>query len=421
MKVCMVTYSFYEGDTRVIQYATSLAERDDLVDVLALRKPGDARFEVLRGVNVYRVQNRKVNEKSQFLYLFRILRFLFTCAVLLTKNQFSKRYDVIHVHSVPDFLVFAAIVPKLLGARVILDIHDILPEFYASKFGASRESFLFKCLAWVEKLSIAFSDHVIIANHLWYDRLVSRSVAAEKCSVVINYPDPELFAPRAKHSPNGKFTILYPGSLNHHQGLDVAIRAFARAAGEMPGAEYHIYGEGSTKPALMQLTAELGLTTRVIFHDALPTGEIAEIMAASDLAVVPKRASSEFGNEAASTKIMEFMSLRVPLIVSNTKIDTFYHDDSRVRFFESENEADLAAAMLQLWSDAELRAQLVAGASRYIDQNSWTVRKQDYLDLVDRLVAPADAGQRAAGHRQPAGPAAAFPAARGIPPKTSQR
>lgn len=400
MRVCMVTYSFYEGDTRVIQYATALAARGDQVDVLALRKEGDARFEVLQGVNVYRIQERKVNEASQFAYLFRILRFLFASALLLTRNQFSKRYDVIHVHSVPDFLVFAALVPKLLGARIILDIHDILPEFYASKFGASKDSLLFKSLVWVEKLSIAFSDHVIIANHLWYDRLLSRSVAAEKCSVVINYPDPKIFAPRAKRPADGKFIILYPGSLNHHQGLDVAIGAFARVAQEMPGAEYHIYGEGSTKPALKQLAKDLGMTDRILFHDARPTEEIAGIMAASDLAVVPKRASSQFGNEAASTKIMEFMSLGVPLIVSNTKIDTFYHDDSRVRFFESENEADLGDAMLELWSDPDLRAQLVAGAAQYTEQNSWTVRKQDYLDLVDRLHRPEHTAPAAAGRHE---------------------
>jgi glycosyltransferase involved in cell wall biosynthesis len=401
MRVCMVTYSFYEGDTRVIQYATALAGRGDQVDVLALRKEGDARLEVLQGVNVYRIQERKVNETSQFAYLFRILRFLFASALLLTKNQFSKRYDVIHVHSVPDFLVFAAIVPKLLGARVILDIHDILPEFYASKFGATKDSLLFRSLVWVEKLSIAFSDHVIIANHLWYDRLLSRSVAADKCSVVINYPDPKIFAPRAKRPADGKFIILYPGSLNHHQGLDVAIGAFARVAGEMPGAEYHIYGEGSTKPALMQLAKDLGMDDRILFHDARPTEEIAEIMAASDLAVVPKRASSGFGNEAASTKIMEFMSLGVPLIVSNTKIDTYYHDDSRVRFFESENEADLGEAMLELWSEPELRAQLVAGATQYTGQNSWTVRKQDYLSLVDRLHRPEQAASAAANPQEP--------------------
>jgi glycosyltransferase involved in cell wall biosynthesis len=420
MRVCMVTYSFYEGDTRVIQYATALAGRGDQVDVLALRKQGDAAFEVLQGVNVHRIQERKVNETSQMMYLFRILRFLFASALLLTKNQFSKRYDVIHVHSVPDFLVFAALVPKLLGARVILDIHDILPEFYASKFGATKDSLLFKSLVWVEKLSIAFSNHVIIANHLWYDRLLSRSVAAGKCSVVINYPDPQIFAPRAKRPADGKFIILYPGSLNHHQGLDVAIGAFARVAGEMSGAEYHIYGEGSTKPALIQLAKDLGMSDRILFHDALPTEAIAEIMAASDLAVVPKRASSGFGNEAASTKIMEFMSLGVPLIVSNTKIDTYYHDDTRVRFFESENEADLGEAMLELWSDPELRAQLVSGASQYIEQNSWTVRKLDYLALVDRLHCPEQAAGTASHGPEPAAGAESSRGAQAVP-KTSPR
>jgi glycosyltransferase involved in cell wall biosynthesis len=394
MKVCMVTYSYYEGDTRVIQYATALAERGDHVDVLALRREGDPRFEVIRGVNVYRIQARRVNEQSRLIYLIRILRFLFTSTIVLARKHFSERYNVIHVHSVPDFLVFAAIIPKLLGARIILDIHDILPEFYASKFGALPDSLLFKCLVWVEQSSIAFSDHVIIANHLWYDRLISRSVTADKCTVVINYPDPQLFAPREKRGADEKFIILYPGSLNHHQGLDVAIRAFARVADQMPGSEYHIYGEGPSKPALIQIASDLGLSTRVFFHDYLPTGEIAEIMAKSDLAVVPKRASSGFGNEAASTKIMEFMALRVPLIVSNTRIDRFYHNDSQVRFFESENEEALGEAMLQLWREPELRARLVASACRYIEQNSWTVRKQDYLDLIDQLHNPTELAQR---------------------------
>jgi len=396
MRVCMVTYSFYERDCRVIQYATALAARGDEVDVLALRNPGAPPFEVLNGVNLHRIQGREVNERSPFHYLFRILRFFVVAAVTLARKHFSRPYDVVHVHSVPDFLVFAATMPKLLGARVVLDIHDILPEFYASKFGASHSSLIFKFLVWVERLSIAFSDHVIIANHLWYDRLVSRSVKPEKCTVVTNYPDPKIFSPRVKQSAGDKFVILYPGSLNHHQGLDVAIRAFSRVAEEMSNAVFEIYGEGPDKPALIQLAAALGLSGRVNVHGALPTKQIAEIMANADLAVVPKRASSPFGNEAASTKIMEFMSLRVPLIVSRTKIDTFYHNDTRVRFFESENEKDLADAMLQLWRNRKMGEQLVAGASRYIAQNTWTVRSQDYLGLLDRLTSAPSVAQELA-------------------------
>ena len=134
MRVAMLAYAFYESDTRIQQYATALAARGDSVDIIALRKEGTSAFEVLNGVNVYRIQRRTVNERGPFDYLFRILRFLMVSAWVLAKKHLSKPYKVVHVHNVPDFLVFGALVPKLCGAHVILDIHDVLPEFYASKF-----------------------------------------------------------------------------------------------------------------------------------------------------------------------------------------------------------------------------------------------------------------------------------------------
>jgi glycosyltransferase involved in cell wall biosynthesis len=383
----MVTYSDYVGDTRIMQYATALAERGDAVDVIGIGRPGTPAFEVHRGVNVHRVQFREVNERRVFDYGVRILRFLVVAAFTLTKKHLARRYDVIHVHSVPDFLVFAALIPKALGARVILDIHDILPEFYASKFRVSQQSVIFRLLVLVERLSIGFSNHVIIANHLWHQRLISRSVRAEKCTTIINYPDPQIFRRRPKPQSNGKFILMYPGTLNTHQGLDVAIRAFAIVARDAPDAEFHIYGDGPAAASLKLLTDESGLVDRVKFFDFLPTEQIAAIMPGADLAVVPKRASSTFGNEAASTKIMEFMSLGVPVVVSRTKIDSYYHDESRVRFFESENEADLAAAILELRRDEVCRKQLAANALRYADEHNWSQKKAEYLNLVDCLAS----------------------------------
>src|SRR5579862_6000752 len=104
MKVAMLAYAFYESDTRIQQYDHALVERGDSVDVIALKKEGAADFEVLRGVNVYRVQTRKVNERGPFDYLFRILRFLVVSAFVLARKQLSEKYKVVHVHNVPDFL-----------------------------------------------------------------------------------------------------------------------------------------------------------------------------------------------------------------------------------------------------------------------------------------------------------------------------
>src|SRR6185312_16798416 len=129
MRICMVAYTFYEADNRVRRYAEALAERGDEVDVIALRRSNQPRLEFLKGVRVYRIQNRSIDEKGPLTYLPKLLLFLAKSAWMLVKKIFTKPYSVIHVHSVPDFEVFAAFIPRLFGSRVILDIHDIVPEF----------------------------------------------------------------------------------------------------------------------------------------------------------------------------------------------------------------------------------------------------------------------------------------------------
>jgi glycosyltransferase involved in cell wall biosynthesis len=387
MRVCMVAYSFYESDTRIRQYSMALAGRGDTVDVIALKRHGQPDHQVLEGVNVYRIQKRTINERGPFAYLTRIMRFLIRSGIVVARMHRGKKYDVVHVHSVPDFLVFAAVVPKLRGARVILDIHDILPEFYASKFKSSQKSLAFKFLALAEKASIAFSDHTIIANQLWRERLISRSVTADKCTAIENFPDTNMFRPM-RHESNGHFRVIYPGTLNHHQGVDIALKAFAKIADDIPESQFDIYGDGPDKSSLIKLSQDLGLSHRVRFHDFLPTKEIASIMAQADLAIVPKRASSAFGTEAASTKIMEFMAMGVPLIVSRTKIDTYYFDDSQVKFFESENVSDLAACILEMQRNSAERERLSRNGTCYARAHCWENKKQVYLQLVDSLIVP---------------------------------
>lgn len=385
-RVCMITHSIYEGDIRVSRYAEALAQRGDIVEVFALRaKPEDSREEVIRGVKVIRVQDRFVKqEQSRMSYLRRLLRFLLIASWHVSRRHLHSRYDFVHAHNLPDFVVFAAWLPKLAGARVILDVHDIVPELFTSKFRVSEKSLLVLALKWVERFSAAFANHVILANHLWVDRFVARSASREKCSVFINYVDGDVFRPAsAKRSGDGHI-IIFPGDLQWHQGIDIAIRAFGLLHQRLPQSEFHIYGDGHMKPELQRLTKHLGLNNSVRFFEPLPVRQIAEIMARADLGVVPKRADS-FGNEAFSTKILEFMTLKVPVVISSTKIDRYYFNDSVARFFESGNENALAEAMYELLSNAQARLDMAARASAYVEKYNWKHRKQDYLSLVDSL------------------------------------
>jgi glycosyltransferase involved in cell wall biosynthesis len=319
-------------------------------------------------------------------HLLPLLRFLLVSSTWLSWKHLRRRYDVVHVHNVPDFLVFAAWLPKLTGAKVILDIHDIIPEFYASKFHVGQDAYAVRLLKKIERASAWFASHVIISNHLWQKAFISRSAPEKKCSVFINHVDRKVFHPRSQTRNDGKLVVMFPGGLQWHQGLDVAIRAFALLSEKLPQAEFHIYGDGNMKGELVALAAELQLTGKVRFFDPMPISQIAKAMSNADLGVVPKRSDS-FGNEAYSTKVMEFMSVGVPVVVSSTKVDRHYFDGTVVRFFESGNSGALAEAMFEVLSNDELRRCLVARASEYAARNCWENRKTDYLRLVDSLCA----------------------------------
>ena len=259
------------------------------------------------------------------------------------------------------------------------------PEFYASKFGAKKTSFIYRTLVLVEKISCIFSNHVIISNHLWQKTVVSRSVKDDKCSVFLNYPDPDIFGIGKVNRNDGKFVMAYPGTLSWHQGLDIAVKAMAIIKDKAPNAEFHIYGDGNERKSLMELTGKLGLQDKVLFKGFLPMREIAKVMSTVDLGVVPKRNDS-FSSEAFSTKIFEFMMVGVPVLAANTDIDKHYFNDSVIKFFNAGDEKSLAEQMLLMINDKDLRKTIADNATKMLEKYNWEVHKQRYLSLVDSLI-----------------------------------
>ncbi|MDP9125435.1 MAG: glycosyltransferase [Pseudomonadota bacterium] len=386
LRACMLAYTFYENDGRVLRYAEALANDGAQVDAIVLRRTGQSSLDSINGVRVLRIQERQKNEPNKWVYLARVLRFFFRSMFEITRRHIESPYDIIHVHSVPDFEIFAAIIPKILGAKLVLDIHDIVPEFYAAKFKVSEQSIVFSVLKLVERASAGFANHVIVANDLWLKKIAERSSRPAKCSAMINFPDASIFDPALRDRPaDDRFVVMYPGTLSWHQGLDLAVAALSHIATRAPRMELHIYGEGPAKDALAAQIVELGLQDRVFLRAPLPIREIAKVMANADLGVVPKR-NDAFGGDAFSTKTLEFMSLRVPLVVASTRVDRFYFTDALVRFFEPDSVEDLAAVLLEAYTNPAQNAARAARALEFAGENSWSRKKSEYMDIVGRLV-----------------------------------
>jgi glycosyltransferase involved in cell wall biosynthesis len=394
----MLAYSEYESDARILRYAQTLVRSGYQVDVFAYGEWNDALGEKdVDGVKLYKIQRRlERSNTGPVSHLLPLLKFFVLSGVLITRKHLRKPYDLIHVHNIPEWLVFAVWLPKLLGARVLLDIHDLVPELFSSKFNRRGGSLLESALKVVEALSCRFADHVIISNHLWRDRIVARSVSPSKCSVFFNAIDLNVFYPRSRTRRDDRKIVLFPGTLQWHQGVDIAIRAFPQVLEKVPAAEFHIYGDGGVLIELKELVRDLGLEKNVFFFAPVALKDVPQLIANADLGIVPKRAHS-FGNEAYSTKIMEFMSQGVPAVISRTAIDSYYFDENEVRFCESENAVSFAAGMVEVLTDERLRERLIRNAFKYVAGNHWGSKKQEYLDLVEGLTNGTNVSSRPPG------------------------
>jgi len=382
MKVCMISYSVYEYDNRVHRYGETLIKAGVELDVICLA-PSSDKGCVKRGrASFYRIQERRFDEKGPVSYLIKFLKFFLKSTVLVTWLYFKRRYDVIHYHNIPDFGVFAAVVPKIFGAKVLLDIHDIVPEFYMWKFGLDEERFLIKYLKFVERISCSFADHVITGTHIWKEKLVKRSTVENKCSVIMNAPYPPLFEKaRDVVKKNKRFTMIYPGSLNEHFGVDIAVRGVALIKKEIPDLLFIIYGRGRQEEMLRNLIVSLGIKDNVMFNAPVTRDEIPEIIASSDIGIVPKRGGI-FPDEALSSKLLEYVYLHKPVVVSRTPIAQYYFDDSIVKFFTPEDEEDFARCVIELYKNPEEMKRLSENCDKFNNTHSWDIYRAEYFKIL---------------------------------------
>jgi glycosyltransferase involved in cell wall biosynthesis len=225
--ICMIAYTNYAIDARVRREAETLASVGFRVSCLTNRNQGTATRYVLNGVEVRELAVPKYRGKSTIAYILSYLRFLASATIACLGRLAKGEIDVVHVHNLPDFLVFAAVLPRLVGKKVVLDIHDSVPETFATKFSGNPA--LHKALCLEERVCAAVAHKVICVNHPQRDVLVSRGIPMAKTFVSMNVPDPRIFAagPAVDRASNGHFNLVYHGTMAERLGVDLIIRAVA--------------------------------------------------------------------------------------------------------------------------------------------------------------------------------------------------
>lgn len=397
-RVCLIREWYFPVDERINKEVDALVRAGHEVDIVCAGGPGQRHFERLGPVTVYRLPIAR-RRAGLLRYLYEFVAFQIGATLFAGALHLRHRYDMVQVNSLPDWLVFAAIIPRLFGARVLLDLHECMPEYTATKTKLPLRHPLIRFVMLLEQASIRFADRVVTCTEPMRERFIERGAPADKIGVVLNSFDEERLEPRryssAQRDPE-HFTLVCHGTIDENYGLDLVVRAVGLLRERIPGLRLEIYGEGRHRAALEALVAELGLGEHVWFSRGfVPMKELLPRIAAADAGVVAIRRDA-FRDLTHCNKMYDLVAMRKPVIISRTRAVEAYFGDDCFLMFESGDERDLARAISELHADPELRDRLVRRATDVAEPYRWVHQRERYLENI-RHVLPRAAGR---GRRQ---------------------
>jgi glycosyltransferase involved in cell wall biosynthesis len=396
-KICVIRQWYYPDDPRVHREIQALLASGHEVDLICASRPGEPGHEHGRGISVWRVPIAHRRGGKLPRYLFEYAAFLIAATFLASVLYLRHRHSVVQVNSLPDWLVFAAVVPRLFGARIVLDLHECMPEYFATKYRLPVGHPVARLLMLLEQASIRFAHSVITCTELMRERFVERGAPASKITVVQNALDEDRldlngFRPATARSDG--FRLICHGTIDENYGLDVVIRAVALLKDRIPGIHLGIYGDGTQRRSLEALSGKLGLDEVVYFSRRfLSLEEVLRRIAEADAGVVAIRRDA-FRDLTLCNKMYDLVAMRRPVVISRTRAVEAYFGDTCFQLFESGDERDLARAIYELYADPDLGPRLVRRATEVGEPYRWVHQREHYVGVLAEQVRVLDVRRR---------------------------
>jgi len=385
--VCMIVQHFYPADVRVRKEAAALVSRGHRVSVIALGDLGEKNQEVVDGVEVYRIFLSK-KRAGPTRYIVEYIVFFLYCFYKLNILELKQKFDVVHINTLPDFLVFAAIIQKMKKEKIVLDMHEIMPEFFMSKFGVSAKHPVVRLLLFLEKISLKFADHVITINEPIKRIFQSRAIPDRPITVVMNTMDSASVATNFEKRDHSTFNCVYHGTITDIYGLDAALQGFAKANKKISNLLFHVFGDGPDVPYLKRLVGELGVEDKVIFHGKVPHGMMIDALSRMDVGILATR-KDIFLDLSFSNKLAEYVQLKIPVIASDLAATKYYFSGEDILFFEAGNTDDLCRKIEIAYTNRERISVMAENAYERCRAINWDIMAARYIEVIEQQDAKA--------------------------------
>jgi glycosyltransferase involved in cell wall biosynthesis len=354
--------------------------------VVALRNPGEPADEIVDGVAVFRLPMSHTQGAGVLATTGEYIGFAVLASAKVAMLIPRRRYQVIHVHNPPDFLVLTAVVPRLFGARVIFDIHDFAPELFATRFMGKPAALRAEPLVRLfERLATRFATAVITAHETYRRQLEARGLPPEKITVVFNSLDERLLPKGPGPAEDDGFRVVYHGTVTPHYGIELLIEAAALVARDEPQLKVEIYGDGDALEQVRARAQGLGIADRVYLSGCfLPQQEVLHRVRSASAGVI-SNLPTRWAAAVTPTKLFEYAALGVPIVAPDLPGIREQFSSDEVRFFAPGDASALAEALRDVARNPDTAVARAEAAARRSYEYRWALCGRRYVELLERL------------------------------------
>lgn len=372
-------------DRRVWQEANTLKENGAYVSIICPKMKGyNKSFEQINGIDIYR--HPLTERKGAIGYLLEYSTALFWEFMLSLKIYFKKRFHVIQGCNPPDLIFIVALFYKILGVKYVFDHHDINPELYIAKFG--KKGFFYKFLIVMERLTFATANYSIATNESYKKIAIMRGkMDPDKVQVVRSGPKLDrlkLNSGDIKYKKGRNFLIGYVGVIGEQEGLDLLLDSIKYIVAKRNDVQFAIVGGGTELAAIIKLTKEIGLQNYIDYYGRVDDETMVNILNTADVCVNPDK-PTEMNNLSTMNKIMEYMSLKKPIVQYDLKEGKISAQKASLYAVNTSPE-DFAEKIIWLLDNVSARNEMGEfGYNRVINELSWEYESKILIDFYKRI------------------------------------
>lgn len=379
-KVCLIVQEYYPKDFRVRRIGESLVRKNAQVDIISLRDQNEHRQEVINGVNVHRINFQK-KRGNIVRYLYEYVAFTILAFFKCTSLYLKKRYDIIVVNNPPDFLVFSALVPKIFGAKIVMDLHEIVYEDFEERFNMFGKRMVLAFIKFATYISLKFADEHITVNDTLAELYRDRIRLQKPVTVVMNSVD-ESQMHKQRELIGNPFSLMYHGTLSRHYGIDEAINALSIIVKKGYNVKLNILGDGVEIDNLKQLAKSLNLDDHVEFHGYVSRDVIQKHLNSVNVGIVPTK-KSNYTDLSLSNKFLECIYFEVPTISANIDTYRYYFPEDSVTYFKSGDIENLASKIEYAINNySEIQQKARQAYSIYDKNYNWNKMIDRYWNAI---------------------------------------